>query len=279
MTIWIAILLGIVQGIAEFLPISSSGHLSLFQNLLGLNYSEEQNLFFTVLLHFGTLIAVILSYWSDLRSMARETVEYVKNRGKGDSAQTPAVRKLLLVIIGTLPLVLILPIHNAVEGLFSNTLFVGLALIVTGFILLLTDRIADGTKNAKTMTIGDALLIGLGQAVAVLPGVSRSGTTTAVALCQGANREFAVNYSFLLSIPAVLGSFVLSLYKAFKAGVDWSLMPMYLVGMLVAALVGLVAIQIMRRVVRKAKLCWFSYYLWGVGALTLILSLLKVLQN
>ena len=279
MTILKAVIFAIVHGIAEFLPISSSGHLSLFQNLLGLDYSEEQNLFFTVLLHFGTLVAVVLSYWSDLRSMARETVEYVKNRGKGDGSQTPAVRKLLLVIIGTLPLVLILPIHNAVEGLFSNTLFVGLALIVTGFVLLLTDRIADGTKNEKTVTIGDALLIGLGQAVAVLPGVSRSGTTTAVALCQGTNREFAVSYSFLLSIPAVLGSFLLSLYKAFKAGVDWSLMPLYLVGMLVSALVGLVAIQVMRRVVRTAKLCWFSYYLWGVGALTLILSLLKVFQN
>lgn len=208
MSIWNAIILGLVQGIAEFLPISSSGHLAILQNLMGLKTAEGGGyVFFDVLLHLGTLISICIVYWSEIVSMVRETVLFFKRSSTPEQKEhLPAARELLMIVIATLPLFLILPVKDKIEGLYYNTLFVGCALIATGAILFFSDRRkAPGKKGARSMTVWDAVLIGCCQAVATAPGISRSGTTIAGGLVRGLNRSFAVNFSFLMSVPAVLG--------------------------------------------------------------------------
>ena len=272
--LWSAFL-GFVQGVAEFLPISSSGHLSLFQNFFGLRSAESGGLFFDVLLHLGTLISVFIYYWTDIRDMILEFFRVIAALGKPTGETPPPARRLvLLVILGTLPLFLILPIKDTVEQLYYNTYFIAFALLATGCLLYLSDRLAKGRKTEKNATIVDVLLVGVSQAIATVPGLSRSGTTIAAGLMRGFDRTFAVRYSFLLSLPAVLGANILSLKDAVQEGVDLGMLPIYLVGMVVSAVVGYFAIRLVNLLTDKGKFGNFAYYCWGVGALTLILSIL-----
>ena len=277
MTILQSLFLGLVQGIAEFLPISSSGHLSVFQNLLGMNAADENHLLFDVLLHLGTLVSVCVVYWDDLVKIVRECVGMIRGIGHpvpGERKRYPAVRLLMMIVFATIPLLLVLPVNDAVEKLYYSTLFIGIAFLATGSMLFIADRMPRGTRTEKTMRITDALLIGLCQAVATMPGLSRSGTTITAGIATGLDRRFAVKFSFLISIPAVLGANLLSLVKAFKTGVDWSLMPTYLLGMIVAMVVGYFALNLLRYIARKGKFGWFAYYCWFAGAVTLLLTIL-----
>ena len=272
--LWSAFL-GFVQGVAEFLPISSSGHLSLFQNFFGLRSAESGGLFFDVLLHLGTLISVFIYYWKDIRDMILEFFRGIAALGKPTGETPPPARRLvLLVILGTLPLFLILPIKDKVEQLYNNTYFIAFALLATGCLLYLSDRLAKGRKTEKNATIADVLLVGVSQAIATVPGLSRSGTTIAAGLMRGFDRTFAVRYSFLLSLPAVLGANILTLKDAIQTGIDWSLLPVYLVGTVIAAVVGYFAIRLVNLLTDKGKFGSFAYYCWGVGALALLLSIL-----
>ncbi|MCD7843050.1 MAG: undecaprenyl-diphosphate phosphatase [Clostridiales bacterium] len=267
--------LGLVQGIAEFLPISSSGHLSLFQNFLGLQSAEETSMFFDVLLHLGTLIAVFIVYWRDIWEMILEFFRWIGDLTHGGTKGKevpPARRMILLIIVGTLPLFLVLPIKDLVDGLYSNTYFIGFALLVTGTLLFVSDRMAHGKKTEKTSTIVDALVVGCAQGLATVPGLSRSGTTIAAGLLRGYQREYAVRYSFLMSIPAVIGANILSLKDALEAGIDADMIPVYLVGVLVATVSGYFAIRLVNLLSDKGKFGAFAYYCWGVGVLALVLS-------
>ena len=277
MTYLTAFLLGLVQGVAEFLPISSSGHLAIAQNLLGLEGAGSVPEFFDVLLHLGTLIAVFAAYWTDICEMVVELF-----RGIGDlvhrstpSPVPPARRLILLIIVGTLPLFAVLPIRKHVQGLTDNMVFVGAALIVTGILLFLCDRVRKGRKTERSATWLDALLVGVGQAVATLPGVSRSGMTITAGCFVGYERRFAVRFSFLLSIPAVLGANILSIGDAVKAGVNGAEVPMYLVGVVTAAVVGYLCIRLLKYVADKGRFGAFAYYCWAVGILTLVLQAVK----
>ena len=277
MTYLTAFLLGLVQGVAEFLPISSSGHLAIAQNLLHIEGAGSVPEFFDVLLHLGTLIAVFAAYWKDICEMV---VEFF--RGIGDLAHRstpspvpPARRLILLIVVGTLPLFAVLPIRKAVQGLGDNMVFVGAALIVTGFLLFLCDRVRKGRKTERSATWLDALLVGVGQAVATLPGVSRSGMTITAGCFVGYERRFAVRFSFLLSIPAVLGANILSIGDAVKAGVNGAEVPMYLVGVVTAAVVGYLCIRLLKYVADKGRFGAFAYYCWAVGILTLVLQAVK----
>ena len=273
--LWSAFL-GLIQGVAEFLPISSSGHLSLIQNFFGLRTAEEGNLFFDVLLHLGTLISVFIIYWKDIVDMIREFFLGIASLFRPGKRTTPppARRLVMLVILGTLPLFLILPIKDAVEQLYYNTYFIGFALLVTGALLYISDRMSQGRKTEKNATVADALLVGVGQALATVPGLSRSGTTIAVGMLRGYERSFAVRYSFLLSLPAVLGANILSLKDAVESGIDWSMLPVYLVGMVVAAVAGYFSIRLVNLLANKGKFGNFAYYCWVVGALALIFSIM-----
>ena len=272
-----ALLLGIIQGVAEFLPISSSGHLSIAQNLLGLGVEGTDDVFFDVLLHLGTLAAVFVAYWSDIKEMVLEFFRTIGDIRRGGMPKTipPARRLILLIIIGTLPLFLVLPIQDVVEGLYSNTYFVGGALLVTGGLLFACDRIRKGRKNENSTTVGDVLLIGVGQAIATCPGISRSGMTISTGCFCGLERRFAVRFAFLLSIPAVLGANILHITDVVSEGIDPALIPGYLVGVAAAAISGYLSIRLARMVADKGKFGAFSYYCWAVGILTLILTVLK----
>ena len=277
MTYVTSFLLGLVQGVAEFLPISSSGHLAIAQNLLGLEGAGSVPEFFDVLLHLGTLIAVFAAYWKDICDMV---VEFF--RGIGDLAHRstptpvpPARRLILLIVVGTLPLFAVLPIRKTVQGLGDNMYFVGAALIFTGFLLFLCDRVRRGRKTERSATWLDALLVGVGQAVATLPGVSRSGMTITAGCFVGYERRFAVRFSFLLSIPAVLGANILSIKDAVQVGIVGAEVPMYLVGVVVAAVTGYLCIRLLKYIADKGRFGAFAYYCWAAGVLTLVLQGIK----
>ncbi len=272
-----AIFLGIIQGLAEFLPISSSGHLSFFQEFFGLMDVEQENLFFDVLLHLGTLIAVFAAYWQEIKALVLEffTMIGVRKLPEGQKPDGLSRRMIFFIILGTLPLFLVLPIKDKVEALCSNTFFIGFAFLATGTLLFLSDRMGRGGKDLRNASIWDILLVGCAQAIATVPGLSRSGTTITCGMFRGFERQFAVKFSFLLSIPAVLGANILSFIDAVQMGMDWSLMPMYLVGVVVAAVSGYLAIRLLKYITAKGKFGGFSYYCWGAGLLTLILSLIK----
>lgn len=277
MSLLSSLLLGLIQGISEFLPISSSGHLSIAQNLLNLQAVGKEHLFFDVLLHLGTLAAVFVAYWQDVVDMVREFFSAI-----GDlihhrtSPHTPPARRLLLmVIVATLPLFIILPIKDAIESLYYNTAFIGAALLVTGFLLFFSDRVKKGRKTEKTATVLDALIVGLAQVVATCPGISRSGTTICTGLFLGFDRKYAVRFSFLMSIPAVLGANLLDLADAVHKGVDMTQLPVYLVGILAAAISGYLCIRLIRVIADRGKFGWFAYYCWAVGGLTLIATILR----
>lgn len=277
MTYLKAILLGLVQGIAEFLPISSSGHLAIAQNLLGMSDAGTVPEFFDVLLHLGTLVAVFVAYWADIKDMVLEFF-----RGAGDlihhstpNPVPPARRLILLIILGTLPLFVVLPVKDAVQSLSNSMVFIGAALIVTGVLLFVSDRVKKGLKNERTATWLDVLIVGLGQAIATMPGISRSGMTITTGCFVGFERKFAVRFSFLLSIPAVLGANILSLADAAKAGINWAEVPVYLVGVVTAAVVGYLCIRLLRFIADRGKFGAFAYYCWAVGVLTLVLNVIK----
>ena len=274
MTVFTSFLLGLIQGVAEFLPISSSGHLAIAQNLL--NLQAEIPAFFDVLLHLGTLLAVFVAYWQDTKVMV---VEFFC--GIGDlvhhSTPTPvppARRLILLIILGTLPLFAVLPIKDKVQGLSDNMIFIGAALIVTGFLLFASDMMRKGRKTERNATWLDVLIVGAGQAIATMPGISRSGMTISAGCFTGFERKFAVRFSFLLSIPAVLGANILSLKDAAEAGIVWSEVPVYLVGVVTAAVVGYLCIRLLRMIADKGRFGAFAYYCWAVGLLTLVLNII-----
>lgn len=278
MNILNALLLGIVQGVAEFLPISSSGHLSIAQNLLGWGVEGADDVFFDVLLHLGTLAAVFAAYWPDIREMVLEFFQMVSDLASGQVPENvpPARRLILLIIVGTLPLFLVLPVRHFVEGLYGNTYFVGMALLVTGLLLYGCDKLRRGRKTAKNATVTDALIIGAGQAIATCPGISRSGMTICAGCLCGLERRFAVRFAFLLSIPAVLGANILQVKDVAEAGgVDLALLPAYLLGVAVAAVSGYLSIRLVRMVADKGKFGAFAYYCWAAGGVTVALSLLK----
>ncbi len=278
MTYLMSVFMGFLQGVAEFLPISSSGHLALFQAFFGMENMEETQMFFTVLLHFGTLISVFIVYWRDIVEMIREFflgIAALVSRREGGTPP-PARRMVLMIIIATLPLFAVLLIKDKVDALFGNTIFVSCALIATGFLLFFSDRISQGRKTAKNATVVDALIVGCAQAVATVPGLSRSGTTISVGMLRGFDRKFAVRFSFLMSLPAILGANILEFKDAVELGIDAGMMPVYLVGVAVAAVVGYFAIRLVNMLADKGKFGKFSYYCWAVGLGSLIAGIVKL---
>ena len=272
-----SVLLGLIQGVAEFLPISSSGHLAIAEHLLGMSGASEIPEFFDVLLHLGTLIAVFAAYWEDIRDMVLEFFGGVRDlaRHSTPTPVPPARRMILLIIVGTLPLFAVLPIKDLVEGLANNMYFVGAALLVTGCLLFASDRVRKGRKTERNATLVDVLLVGVAQAIATCPGISRSGTTITAGCFVGFERKFAVRYSFLMSIPAILGANVLALKDVLESNIAAADIPVYLIGMAVSAVVGYLCIRLLKMIAEKGKFGFFAYYCWAAGALTLILTILK----
>ncbi len=276
MSILNAIVLGLVQGIAEFLPISSSGHLSVLNNLFHMS-TEDGHLFFDVLLHFGTLVSVCVVYWQDIADMVREALGLVNLGPLAGQRQRsyPSARLLFMIFMGTLPLFIVLPIKDLMESLYYNNIFIGVSLILTGCMLYVADKMTKGKKTGNNMTVLDALLIGICQCIATIPGLSRSGATITAGIATGLDKDFAVKFSFLLSLPAVFGANVLSFIDVIReGGIEWGSVPAYLVGTAVAMVAGIAALSFLRHVVSKGKFGGFAYYCWLVGVLSIILTMI-----
>ena len=276
MSLLSSILLGLIQGLTEFLPISSSGHLAIAEHFLGQAGVPATPDFFDVLLHLGTLVAVFVAYWQDIREMVVELIDGVRDLAHGTTPNPipPARRLILLIIVATLPLFAVLLIKDWVEGLSNNIYFVAGALIVTGFLLFASDRVKKGRKTERSATLRDVFLVGVAQAIATCPGISRSGTTITAGCFVGFDRKFAVRFSFLMSIPAVLGANILTLKDAItEGGIIAGDIPVYLVGVAVAAVVGYACIRLLKMIADKGRFGWFAYYCWAAGLIVLALTL------
>lgn len=275
LTLLSSVLLGVIQGVTEFLPVSSSGHLAIAEHLLNISGASSCPPFFDVLLHLGTLLAVFAAYWEDIRDMILEFFCGVSDlvHRSTPSRVPPARRMILLIIVGTLPLFAVLPVKDAIEALGDNMYFVAIALLATGCLLFASDHVCQGRKTERSATLLDVLLVGVGQALATCPGISRSGTTITAGCFVGFDRKFAVRYSFLMSIPAILGANILSLKDALEESILWAEVPIYLVGVAVSALVGYLCIRLIKLVADKGRFGFFAYYCWLAGIVTLALIL------
>lgn len=274
MTLVESVLLGVVQALTEFLPVSSSGHLRLARGIFGADV--EAGILFDVLLHGGTLIAVFYVYKERIAQLLREAWVGLR-RGRTGVLESDAAQLFILLIIATLPTGIIGVLSKDVisSDLFS-VLVIGGLLVINGGILYVSKFLgrdeapggAEPTEKRKLSYAGivwwSALLIGVGQGIAILPGISRAGVTIVLALLLGANRERAAEFSFFLSIPAILGAIVLEAPEAMEATADGQ-MGVYLVGALAAAVFGVFALRSLLQVLRRAQMYRFAWYCWFIG--------------
>jgi len=261
-----AVLLGLLQGLTEFLPVSSSGHLVIVPALL---HWPTPGLVFTVVVHVGTLLAVIVYYWRDWRQFLSGTFRWL---ARGCPRPLPPQPRLLLwLLAATLPAALVgVALAGPIERMFNDIALVAGALLVTGLILLVAHARGTGQIGETKMSLGQALVIGCAQAVAVVPGLSRSGLTIGAGLMVGLERNWAARFAFLLSVPVIAGA-------GLKEGIDLiAAKPnaaeglVLALGMLASALSGLVAIYLVVRVVQSKRFWWFGVYCLGAGAAVLI---------
>ncbi len=270
-----SILLGLVQGLSEFLPISSSGHLTLLQHYFDI---EESNvLLFTILLHLGTLVSVFIIYRKDIKELLIELIEVFKDifSGKGLQPKKNQTRRLgYMIIVATLPTVVMgLFFQDLFKSFYSSTTAVGIGLLFTGTILFVVEKLKIKEKTIEEMSFWGAIFVGICQGIAITPGVSRSGSTLFGSLLSGLDKKTAVKYAFLISIPSILGSVVFEIPQALDGNFDKNLIMPIFIGMVVAALSGLFAIKTMINFVAKQKLKYFSYYTWIVGTVVLWLDI------
>ena len=275
-TILNAIVLGLIQGIAEVLPISSSGHMSVLGNLFDVVTVNDGHLLFDAMLKLGVLAAVLVVYWQEISDIFYEVIGLI---GIGPQAEQrkqryPYARLFVMLFVGTLPLLLALPVIKRIDMLYYRNVFIGAALILTGCMLYVSDRMTAGKKSEKSMTVFDALIVGLCQCVSVIPGISRTAATVTAGISTGLKPDFALKFSFLLSLPAMFGAVILRLIDAFDQGVDLHNVPAYLVGMLAAMLSGIGAIIFMRKLFEKGKFGGLAYYCWIFGVLSIILTMI-----
>ena len=291
MNILKSILLGLVQGLTEFLPVSSSGHLAIFGKILGTNLDSE--IYFNVLLHLGTLIAIIIVFHEDIWHMIQEFFQmlliifanfivFIKRR-RGDTKYTyfkvvnSNYKKLvLMIIISTIPTGLIGLLGRNFTELATNTLwFVGICLMITSGILMLADKKSDNTMKINKAKYSDAYFIGVAQGVATLPGISRSGATIATGMMLGFNKQLAIKYSFLMSIPAGLGGALVGVAGNRNVVFGSADLPGYVLGTITAAVSGYFAIKFMLRLIKNKSYKGFSIYCIIAGVAGIILSFIK----
>jgi undecaprenyl-diphosphatase len=266
-----AIVLGIIQGLTEFLPVSSSGHLVMGQHLFGL---REAELFFDICVHAGTLIAVIIFFRKEIRDILSALVSFLKKAAvrkvsPAEALQDADVKLALLIVCGSVPTAVIgLFFHKMAEEIFSSVFLVGWMLLITGFFLWFTRKMKESGSGIADFTFRQALCIGFIQGLAILPGISRSGSTIAAGLFLGLSRETAARYSFLLSIPAITGALILSFRDMGAASAGSAA----LYGAAAAGITGYCALTFLVYIVKKGHLYLFAPYCWIIGAAALIYS-------
>lgn len=251
-----AIFLGFVQGLTEWLPISSSGHLVLVQNSLGI----KAPLIFDILLHFGTLLAVFAMFWRDIFKILARVVRLNFSDEHGRLAKYIIIGSIPIAVVGYL-------LHDVFVALFMSSVSVGITLIATGVFIFFSKY----HKQTRTLDAREALLVGIAQAVSIIPGISRSGFTITTGLLRGVERKEIFRYSFLLSVPAIIGANIFEFTRVSWAGLEMGSM---VVGTLVAAIVGYLSLKLLMRLVLNRKFHFFSFYCVALGLLVLAINLL-----
>ncbi len=262
-----ALLLGVIQGITEWLPISSSGHLVIMQKLL----FSYNSVLFDIMVHGGTLLAVIVTFWRDFIDLiANFFMTFLEIPHDGLHAFYSSAKRELswYIIVGTIPIAIVgYLLKDYVDVIFNNLELVGFCLLVTGLWIYLTKN----SKHFKKLNLKSCTIIGLAQAVAILPGISRSGSTISTGLLLGIDRDDAVKFSFLLSIPAVAGALTL---EVVNSPLSHIMSLGNLIGFLSSFIVGILAIKFLLAVIRRNHFHWFSYYCFLVGGIVLLTSLI-----
>ncbi|MBS7306016.1 MAG: undecaprenyl-diphosphate phosphatase [Lachnospiraceae bacterium] len=286
MTIVQAIILGVIQGLTEFLPVSSSGHLAIMKNILRMDL--ETGALYDVLLHVATLVAICIVMRKDIVKLILEFISIVRDvftnflifidriTHKDDQyyikIMSSAYRRfVVLIIVSSIPTAIIgFLLNDIIETVENELLVPGICLIATAVIILISDFLADGTKKPKDATVYDAFAIGTAQGIATLPGLSRSGTTITACILCGFDRKFAVKYSFIMSMPAIFGALILKLSKISSETVTGGDIAVYIVGMVIAAVVGYFALIFTTKLVQKKSFKYFAFYCFGIGVVSII---------
>ncbi|MCI8893489.1 MAG: undecaprenyl-diphosphate phosphatase [Lachnospiraceae bacterium] len=280
-----SIVMGLIQGLTEFLPVSSSGHLAIFKNIFQVN--TETGILFDILLHLGTLVAIFAVYYRDIFKLIAEGfgilgdaccnigIFFKHTFGKKETPYKRVIKNgyrkfVMLVIVSTIPTGIIGFVARDLVEAASEFLFIpGICLIITAVLLLISDRVPDGAKTPKNVTYTNAFGVGICQGLATMPGLSRSGTTITACVISGFDRNFAVKYSFIMSIPAILGAAVLELGDVGSVEIPPTEILYYVVGMVVAAVVGFICMKTLLVIVRKKKFTYFAIYCLLIGAVSI----------
>jgi len=269
-----AVLLGIVQGLTEFLPISSSAHLVLVPALLGWTFSEDTAFVFDVLVQMGTLVAVVVYFRQDLGGLVRGMIDGLVRRRP---FYAPMSRLAWLIVLATLPAVIAgLYLKDLVERIFSDPIAVSYFLLLTAVWLILSERVGKRTRDLDGLSAADALWVGVAQAAALFPGISRSGSTIGAGLTRHLDRRSSARFSFLMSIPAMLGASIIALNDLMQIAELKSMIAPLVVGFIAAAIVGYLSIRWMLAYLSRRSLTVFAVYCAVVGVAGVLAGLLSV---
>lgn len=280
-------IMGIIQGLTEFLPVSSFGHLVVIKHLFGID--GNTSILFETLLHTGTAIAILLTFRTDVKYLSQEfsgicrdlyynAKQYLYSRKTGDSPDYRRVIKnnyrkfAALIVVASIPTFLIgFQARRLAEMAGRSMLFPGIGLLISGILLLVVDFVGAGEKIPREVSYANAMWIGICQGMAVFPGLSRSGITISGCLLSGMNKNLAVKYSFLMSVPAIFGAMFLELGKFGNSGMTAGMGFSYIAGAIIAGVVGYFVIRIMLSLLRRTKLRFFAFYCFAAGFISLIL--------
>ncbi len=281
MSIFDALIQGIVQGLTEFLPVSSSGHLSLVQHFTG--NSGETGAAFSILLHLGTLLAVFIAFRSTIWELIVEAFAMIGDmlKGKFSFKKMNAKRRMIwLFVLAEVPLLFFILIKDTISSVSADDsiLIEGFCFLVTGCLLLLADKLGSGKINMENMRPRDALAMGVAQGIATLPGISRSGSTVATGLIMGLDRGYAVTFSFIMGVPAVLGANILEISDAMAEPLALSPMVM-VVGIVSSLIFGLLAIKMVQWLIHTDKYKYFGYYTLALGVFCIIVSAIEAFNS
>ena len=270
-------ILGLVQGLTEFLPVSSSGHLAIFKNLLGEGFADL-GLTYDILLHLATLFAVFAVYYKDIWSLITGFFALVRDilKRQVNLDKNPGQKFVIMVVIASVPAALVgFLLGDAIEAL--PFIFVGFALIITAVEMIISSKMKPGTITLENAKLKDAILPGLFQGFAILPGISRSGSTVTGSILAGLDRNFAVKFSFIMSIPVILGSALFDIIDILTGAADAPLWGPTVLGMIIAAVSGFLSIKFMIKLFSGNKFRYFAYYCLVVGIAVIIWQLCVIL--
>lgn len=277
MSFWNAILFGIVQGITEFIPVSSSAHLSVLFNLFGVTSTGFNSKMFSVFLHVGTILSALVYYWKDFGEIFFQVFDFAaasQSDSKSGRKTYSGVRLLIMMFFSCLPLAMILPFNSSISTLYESSLFVGIMLVLSGTVVYIAGQLKEGRKTESNMSISDAIIIGICQMAAAIPGLSRTGVVMTAGLAAGCRTEFSAKFAVMVSVPLMFVANIFRIVEASQAGFALSEVPLCLLGMAVAYVAGLFSIRVLNNAVKARSFNSFAYYSWVAGVIFIILTMI-----